>query len=471
MERPTGEADPAMRALGRDALVVFVSDCHIGGDPGCDGFDAAPELTALVEELAGHEEPVDLVLAGDFLDLLLVGDPPEGMDRAAVTLKLPEYGELFGALRRFASGEKNRVVYLPGNHDAEVWWNGEVRRSLRDAGLVSEFSLSYLASLEDREDRRFVVYCEHGDQFDLPNRVEDYTSPLSTPLGYHIVRDFERRIVPLGRVARNLDLSEMRDVRPLSAIPQWMVSKYFYNVLGSITGRLMVPFVLLYLIYRVVAFFSEVSDDMPQVFYKAYLYVPKVNAAIEDALFFVSITLLLFAALVLLLWRMLHGFLFTMYEVSSGEEGDISQEQRLELVASGEISPPMLGGEVPKIDAFISGHTHTPGVKVLERRDGRRVVVANSGCWLRRLSPVRAWLKGPPVFVPAFVLTHVRVFVRGSRLRVELWEQPKPAPQQLTRLERLSTWGRRPRQPDPGAKPRLLAAAETFFPQSPDERA
>jgi hypothetical protein len=55
-------------------------------------------------------------------------------------------------------------------------------------------------------------------------------------------------------------------------------------------------------------------------------------------------------------------------------------------------------------------------------------------------------------------LTHVRVYVRGSSLRVELWDHPKPAEQSLTRIERLLS----PRKPGSsvGAEPRVQAAAE-----------
>jgi hypothetical protein len=44
-------------------------------------------------------------------------------------------------------------------------------------------------------------------------------------------------------------------------------------------------------------------------------------------------------------------------------------------------------------------------------------------------------------------------------LRVELWEQPKPAGQTLTRIERLVSIGRRLPQPPAGSKPRLVASA------------
>jgi hypothetical protein len=86
-------------------------------------------------------------------------------------------------------------------------------------------------------------------------------------------------------------------------------------------------------------------------------------------------------------------------------------------------------------------------------------VMVNSGCFLRQLQPISPHLKGPPVFVSKFVLTHVRVFAQEGALHVELWEQPKPARQRLSRIERLLSWGRRPQGPSQGAKPRLRASA------------
>jgi len=110
------------------------------------------------------------------------------------------------------------------------------------------------------------------------------------------------------------------------------------------------------------------------------------------------------------------------------------------------------------VDVFVSGHTHLPSLSELDRLDGRRCALVNSGCWLRQLQPVSPHFKGPPVFVSKFVLTHVRVFVEDEVLRVELWEQPKPARQSLTRIERLLSSARRPPQLAPGSKPRVLAS-------------
>ena len=129
-----------MLELSSDTLLVFVSDSHIGGDPGCDGFESPEELEALFEGLAQRDEPVELILAGDFFDFLQIGEVAEETNRASLTVDRQEYESLFAALCRFRGAEGKRVIYLPGNHDAESFWNPEIQATLRDRGLVDEFA-------------------------------------------------------------------------------------------------------------------------------------------------------------------------------------------------------------------------------------------------------------------------------------------------------------------------------------------
>lgn len=244
-----------MLELYENTLVVFVSDSHIGGDPGCDGFESPAELEALFAELAAREEPIELILAGDFFDFLQIGKVPEGANRASLTISRPEYAALFAALRRFREEEGKRVIYLPGNHDAEGWWNPEIQKTLRERGLVDEFSYYYLASMEVAGERR-TIYCEHGNQLDPANTVEDYHDRLDTPLGHHVVTDFTRRIAPFGEVSPGLDLSEIKMVYPLVAIPGWVASRYFYNFAGKVLSYLLLPLLVAYLAYRTAAYLA-----------------------------------------------------------------------------------------------------------------------------------------------------------------------------------------------------------------------
>ena len=449
-----------MLELSSDTLIVFVSDSHIGGDPGCDGFESPEELRALFVELAGRDGPVELILAGDFFDFLQIGEVPEGMDRASLTIGRPEYESLFAALKRFREGEGKRVIYLPGNHDAESFWNPQIHRTLRERGLVDEFAYYYLASLEVDGERR-VVYCEHGNQLDPANAVEDYHDRLDTPLGHHVVMDFTRRVAPIGVVSGGLDLAEIKMVYPLVAIPGWVASRYFYDFAGKVAGYLLLPLLVVYVAYRTIAYALAAASGDPG-FFRSFRELPRLHELFLDIAIFGLVILVVFAIFFLVIRRAIGRTLAT---VSPGgrprySPAEASQE-KIRAILRGAARPPMNPSLDPTtIGVFVSGHTHLPSLTTAERPDGRtRAVMVNSGCFLRQLQPVSPHLKGPPVFVSKFVLTNVRVFVQEGVLRVELWEQPKPARQRLSRIERLLSWGRRPQGPPPGAKPRVRASA------------
>jgi UDP-2,3-diacylglucosamine pyrophosphatase LpxH len=448
-----------MLELSNDTLVVFVSDSHIGGDPGCDGFESPAELEALFEELRAREGPVELILAGDFFDFLQIGKVPEGEDRASLTMDRPEYRNLFAALGRFREVEGKRVIYLPGNHDAESFWNPGIEETLRERGLVDEFAYRYLVSMETGGERR-VVYCEHGNQLDAANMVEDYHDPLDTPLGHHVVMDFTRRVAPFGRITGGLDLSEIKMVYPLVEIPRWIAGRYFYDFLGKVAWYLLLPLLVAYVIYRSVAYLLAVGSGSAG-FFGAARTLPRVHELFLDIAFFGLVILLIFAAFFLVIR---HAVRKTVESISPGGRPRYSpaeaSQNKIRSILNGEARPPMDADLDPTtVDVFVSGHTHLPSLAEVQRPDGGRAVMVNSGCFLRQLQPVSPRLKGPPVFVSKFVLTHVRVFAQDGGLRAELWEQPKPARQRLSRIERLLSWGRMPPQPPPDAKPRVVASA------------
>jgi UDP-2,3-diacylglucosamine pyrophosphatase LpxH len=443
--------------LPENALVVFLSDSHIGGDPGCDGFESPDELGAFFEELASRGGAVELILAGDFFDFLQIGEVPEGKDRASLTVSRPEYEKMFAALRNFREQEGKRVVYLPGNHDAEVWWNPRIQETLRTLGLVDDFAYYYLASIGSG---RRVIYCEHGNQFDPANTVEDYHDSLDTPLGHHVVMDFTRRIAPYGEISPGLDLAEIKMVYPLVAIPSWVASRYFYDIVGKATRFLLIPLLVAYVLYRLAVFFIAAVGVDGRGLSGGFRELPIFHTIFVDMSFYSLVIVLLFAIFFVVFRRSIRRTLRTM---SPGQRPHYSPAEasvnRVREILTGNQRPPMNPSLEPTtIDVFVSGHTHLPSFSELERPDGRRCALVNSGCYLRQLHPVSPHLKGPPVFVSKFVLTHVRVFVEDELLHVQLWEQPKPAHQRLTRIERLLSTGRRPPQPPPDSKPRLIAS-------------
>ncbi|HEX5911954.1 MAG TPA: metallophosphoesterase, partial [Rubrobacter sp.] len=331
-----------MLELTDDTLVVFVSDSHIGGDRGCDGFESPDELEALFVELADREGPVELILAGDFFDFLQIGEVADGKNRASMTIERPEYRDLFAALKRFREAADKRVIYLPGNHDAESFWNKEIQETLRERGLVDEFAYYYLASVETGGGRR-VVYCEHGNQFDTENSVGDYHDPLDTPLGHHVVMDGTRRIAPYGEISPGLDLSEIKMVYPLVAIPAWIVSRYFYNWAGKAARYLLAPLLVAYAVYKVVAFaISRATDGQASLLFGSYRELPHVHQVFLDTVLFLLLILGIFGVFFLVARHAVHK---TLRAVSPGGSPHyspaVSSQNSIKAVLAGKERPPM----------------------------------------------------------------------------------------------------------------------------------
>jgi UDP-2,3-diacylglucosamine pyrophosphatase LpxH len=447
MSDPTPES--ALHAkLRDDTLLVFLSDVHIGGAAGTEIFQSPTELMALLENLGRHRGPVELVLAGDFLDLLRMGDVGRSEDLAAATIARPEYQELFAGFRAFAQSPEHRVVYVVGNHDAELWWNPRIQRSLRQAGLVDVFALSYLASFASQPEQ--VVYCEHGNQFDPSNTLVDYANPLDSPVGAHVVTELVRPIGSGIAVTRSVDLGEVSYVFPLAAIPQFVAGRIFYRFLGQVLRWLLAPLVAVYVAYEglaaLVQAFGESLTLRPSFLEVAYV---------------LGLLAVAFAVVFLISRQTTARVISTMATHLPGQTQ--GQERYREDVAIRELleddrAPPMAGTASPmEITVFVSGHTHAPAMSELARADGRRTVIVNPGCWLRQLQPIEARLGAPPVFVPTFVHTHVRVRSGQDGLAVELWNHPKPVERHLPWIERVAIAGRAPSQPPPDAQPQLVA--------------
>ena len=454
-----------VRVLDDDVLIVFLSDTHIGGDPGSDIFESPEHLSALFDGLAARAGPVELVLAGDFFDFLQIGTVPQGMNRAAMTISRPEYRDVFATLRRFASGDGHRVICMPGNHDAELWWNPEIQRTLSDEGLVTELALSYAVRFRGAPDR--IIYCEHGNQFDPANVITDYGDPLDTPLGDHIVTDVTRRMAPAGRLSRRFDLSDIGRVYPLVTVLDWISGRIFYDLLARITTRLLLPLLVGYVAFRIVVFGLAATGDASRRV--SFWDTPEALSVGQtlfaetawDLLLLVSVFVLFFFATRRASQQMVSAFTARLPGEPENVFGLSSSVGEIERLLGSDESPPMreaLPGRT--IGIFISGHTHAPALSGLTGGHGADTVIVNTGCWLRQLRPVSAHLGGPPVFTSRFVQTHARVSLNANGIHVDLWEQPKPALQRLRLAERLAIAGRLPPQPDQDEPPRIVGSRD-----------
>jgi UDP-2,3-diacylglucosamine pyrophosphatase LpxH len=448
--------------LPDDTLLVFLSDTHIGGPPDSDIFESAAELTLLLEDLNRHRGPVELVVAGDFFDMLRMEDGAG--DGVAATITRPEYQGLFGALRGFAGSHGRRVVYVVGNHDAEVWWNPRVQRLLNEAGLVDAFALSYSASFASLPEQ--VVYCEHGNQFDPANAIADYANPLDTPVGAHVLTEMIRTLGSGSASTRGINLRQVRHVFPVAAHPgpaEWIGGRIFYQFLGQ-----MLRWLLVLLAFLVVAYVAY--GGLAVVLGRTSGGSRALRSVLVEATYAVAV--LAFALVVVFLISRRTTLDVITILASRFPWLAPQSERRREEVAIRQLleegRPPPMAGDMSssELAVFVSGHTHAPAMSELMRADGSGTVIVNTGCWLRQLQPVPAWLGGPPVFVPAYVHSHVRVRWTPEGVSVELWDHPKPAERQLPWIERVAIAGRMPRQP-PAAGPRLTARQVVSVRRSP----
>jgi hypothetical protein len=330
-----------------------------------------------------------------------------------------------------------------------------VRRSLGEAGLVDRFGLSYVASFASRPDQ--LVYCEHGNQFDPANALVDYANPLDTPVGAHVLTEVIRPIGSRAAPSRGLDLGELRHVFPVAAHPgpaEWLAGRIFYRFLGQVLRWLLVllaSLVVAFAVYGGLAVLLGRSGGGPRA----------LQAVLTEATY--GLVVLCFAAAVVFFIGRRTAFdaVTTLAGrfpwLAPGPERS-REEVAIRRLLEDDRPPPMAGDLAGAgLAVFVSGHTHAPAISELARADGRTTVIVNTGCWLRQLQPVEARLGAPPVFVPVFVHSHVRVRSGPEGLWVELWDHPRPAERRLPWIERLAIAGRLPRPP-PAAGPRLVAA-------------
>ncbi len=156
-------------------LRLVVSDLHLGTgvqsgklNPHEDFFedDRFAELIAHYDAQAGDSTEIELILNGDIFDLLKVKVddvwPTEITEEVAVEklrLCLEGHPKFVLCLRRFlAAGAGRRLVYLPGNHDLDMWFSGP-----------QELFRRYVAPDDGGEQVRFIT---QGDTYYLPEGIQ-----------------------------------------------------------------------------------------------------------------------------------------------------------------------------------------------------------------------------------------------------------------------------------------------------------
>jgi UDP-2,3-diacylglucosamine pyrophosphatase LpxH len=380
--------------------LAFVSDLHLAVPPFND-FEATSELCELVASLLRHPGEVIMLLGGDVLDLLQV-EAPRG-ETAARILAAPNAVTAGEALRRLAARPGATVVYLVGNHDAALAWDGPSRALVADHFGASHVALRARVVVAGPAGEVRVV-AEHGDVLDRYNRRTDPFDPLDVPPGDHIVTEVVNRLETASIRYPRLALDQVDNVRPALMIPLWLVSSFFYRYMSQAVRAFVAPLVALWLIVHLVATALVASD--------LYGLADLGNRALRWT---ASVVL---ADLALLL--VLSTFLGRTFRRAAGAYGLPSPDDARKETATRRAGvPALLDQRDPGASLLVTGHTHEPDL--VEFPDGR--VTADAGCWVRGLVPVRAHFSLPPVFVPAYPVNWVEVETATDGVVVALWQR------------------------------------------------
>lgn len=199
---------------GSTRLVAVVADLHMGLGRAADGewrveedFRWGEELALFLEALdAEGGGATDLILNGDTFELdrlpdsaCAADDPALGCteDEALARLErvLAAHAETVDALAAFAGSGSNRVVIVPGEHDAALLFPAVARRVQEALGAPgSQVAVAAAGSWRSEDGQ---IYVEHGHQIGWrADRVETWPEPFVEQAGRrHLPRPLQARAV------------------------------------------------------------------------------------------------------------------------------------------------------------------------------------------------------------------------------------------------------------------------------------
>jgi UDP-2,3-diacylglucosamine pyrophosphatase LpxH len=406
----------------------LISDLHIGGDEQLGQVDCLDELLAFLGDLETSDEDAELIINGDAFGLW---EFTEVEGPAKFDALVDRYPELFEQLR--STGERVPITLIPGNHDYELAAYDEY------VDLLAKYNVTLQQTVSiERPVGEHVLHVEHGMQEDPNNRIPDFGNPYANPPGYFVNRQITSRAGRLSGRGKYNWLKDIQAVTPMTQIPDWMFSNYFYREMSTWLRFAVVPFLVLFnvgvwyvgiyaldrfgiwslpmaLVQGVLALFGPIGRLVDIVL--------AANLVVITLLLAISVPLYIFARDVRKTLRR-----FGLGSEGTGVGGDPVEKyhERARTVFA----------ENPAVAVYVYGHTHRPAVTEVADR-----LVVNTGTWLKRLQRVET-LVGviPPVYYSSYQLNYVRVSpTDDGRVLVEYEVLDKPDPREETLLQRLLT--------------------------------
>jgi UDP-2,3-diacylglucosamine pyrophosphatase LpxH len=181
-----------------DKAIFIISDCHLSAGRHFEGrlnphedFHFDDEMVDLFEHFSKGpyaDIPVELIIAGDFLDPLNV--PYEGEFEDAITEDIAltkveaiikGHPRVMAALKRFAGLPKKSIKYLIGNHDADLFFPRIRERLTREWDPEGRYPSPVVEVIADRDRITYPegVEVHHGNQLESGS-ILNFEKPLLT---------------------------------------------------------------------------------------------------------------------------------------------------------------------------------------------------------------------------------------------------------------------------------------------------
>ncbi|MFD1513653.1 metallophosphoesterase [Halomarina rubra] len=420
----------------------LVSDLHIGGDEQLRHCEFEAEFLEFLRDLEAEytdgEEDAELVVLGDAFGLWEFTEV-DGLAKFDVLVET--YPDLFEQLR--ATGEHVRITLIPGNHDYELACYPEYLDRLAEYNVTLEQELHLVRHLDGRK-----IWIEHGMQQDPNNRIPDFGNPYANPPGYFVNRNVTSTAGRLSKRGRYNWLKDIQSVQPMTEIPRWMASNYFYREMNPWLRYAALPFLVTFYVSLLVLA-SDVLAELTGIraleleTYLTPLGVvgEAVNAIIAINILFVLLSLV-FAIPLYFYYRDVRKTLRRFRVVPDEEEELVEDEGPDDRYLD---AARAVFADDPDVVAFVYGHTHRASLTEL---DGRYVL--NTGTWLKILQRVETpFTPLPGVYRPSFRLNYFHLHEADGEFVVDYHVVPKANPRELSWLERLFSVRARPFDPIP----------------------
>lgn len=408
----------------RASTVYVLSDLHIVGEGVKDPFVCERELIEFLGEVRQDDNAMVLFL-GDVFDFWQMEGPPAERLRRIIA----KHALLFKTIHELSGGHP--VKFLPGNHDREAAWDEDVRKILAEYGIETIDDEQILAEVKPTDSDALVrILAEHGHAGDPYNQYAYDPHPAERTFGEHLMRIF---INPIKKMEIGREESWLRDidnVHPLAAVPWWVASKYFYIEAGFWLKALALPAMVLFGITKIGLLLLALQFFGVNLAAWGLPHIPKPLVYTLVGLMGIDAFAL---ALLFVIWGIRRDCLRTLRRWGYEDLDMVVRERQIRIEKRVRHALRESGA-----DLYIFGHTHEESLRMLP--GGR--VLCNAGTWMKRMHRMKAHFHMPPVFVPGFRLTYVRISPTGKGAKVELHARRKDFAPPLTYLERFALWGR-----------------------------